>query len=71
MFISITSADVILSKDVYKVYCSTLRMGQYLCPDPEADFIDPETQQPKGCTKDHKAKGFDISYTNSNITILF
>lgn len=39
-----------------KVDCNTLRLGQYLCPDPAYDFIDPETQQIRGCTKDNKAK---------------
>lgn len=31
-------------------------MGQYICPHPDYDFIDPKTQQPKGCTKENKAK---------------
>jgi len=43
----------------YHVECSTLRMGQYICPDPDPsyDYIDPKTQQPYGCTKENKAKG--------------
>lgn len=45
------------SQQIYKVDCSTLRMGQYLCPDPEYDLIDPKTQQPRDCTKENKAKG--------------
>ena len=46
------------TSEVYKVDCSSLRMGQYLCPDPAyMDFIDPVTQQPKDCTKENKAKG--------------
>lgn len=38
--------------------CSTLRMGQYICPDPDPsyNYIDPKTQQPYGCTKENKAK---------------
>ncbi|KAJ4448163.1 hypothetical protein ANN_10176 [Periplaneta americana] len=42
----------------YHVECSTLRMGQYICPDPDPsyDYIDPKTQQPYGCTKENKAK---------------
>lgn len=32
-------------------------MGQYICPHPHYEFIDPKTQQPKGCTKENKAKG--------------
>ncbi|KAK9509842.1 hypothetical protein O3M35_004745 [Rhynocoris fuscipes] len=43
-------------QQTYRVECSTLRMGQYLCPDPEYDLIDPKTQQPRGCTKENKAK---------------
>ncbi|XP_076762883.1 TM2 domain-containing protein 1 biscotti [Xylocopa sonorina] len=40
----------------YEIDCSNLRMGQYICPHPDYDFIDPKTQQPKGCTKENKAK---------------
>ncbi|XP_015436294.1 PREDICTED: TM2 domain-containing protein CG10795 [Dufourea novaeangliae] len=40
----------------YEIDCSNLRMGQYICPHPGYDFIDPDTQQPKGCTKENKAK---------------
>lgn len=40
----------------YETNCSSLRMGQYMCPSPE---IDPSTQQPKGCTKNNTAKGND------------
>lgn len=36
---------------VVTVDCSTLRLGQYICPDPSIDQIDTETQQYKGCTK--------------------
>lgn len=39
--------------------CENLRMGQYLCPDPAYEFIDPETQQLHGCTRDNVAKGFN------------
>ncbi|CAH1392971.1 unnamed protein product [Nezara viridula] len=53
----ILTEHLVQSMDVYRVDCSTLRMGQYLCPDPDnLDFIDPATQQPKGCTKENKAK---------------
>jgi hypothetical protein len=46
----------------YHVECSTLRMGQYICPDPdpEYNYIDPKTQQPYGCTKENKAKGREL-----------
>ncbi|VVD00813.1 unnamed protein product [Leptidea sinapis] len=33
------------------VDCNSLRLGQYICPDPSINHIDPETQQLKGCTK--------------------
>ncbi|XP_049868851.1 TM2 domain-containing protein CG10795 [Pectinophora gossypiella] len=33
------------------VDCSTLRPGQYICPDPSINPIDPDTQQFKGCVK--------------------
>lgn len=39
------------------VDCNMLRMGQYMCPDPQYSYIDPKTQQLKGCRKDNKAKG--------------
>lgn len=38
------------------VNCNNLRMGQYLCPDPEYDLVDPKTQQIRGCTKENKAR---------------
>lgn len=53
----------------YHVECSTLRMGQYLCPDPDPsyNFIDPKTQQPYGCTKENKAKGNELFAINCHI----
>ncbi|GBP21240.1 TM2 domain-containing protein CG10795 [Eumeta japonica] len=33
------------------VDCNTLRLGQYICPDPSINQIDPDTQQFRGCTK--------------------
>lgn len=39
------------------VNCDTLRMGQYICPDPHINHIDPRTQQFKGCTEKNVAKG--------------
>ncbi|XP_011504227.1 PREDICTED: TM2 domain-containing protein CG10795 isoform X2 [Ceratosolen solmsi marchali] len=52
----------------YEIDCNNLRMGQYICPHPDYDFIDPKTQQPKGCTKDNKAKadGLICSETKNN-----
>lgn len=49
--------------------CNTLRMGQYMCPDPDKDYvknlIDPKTQQIRGCTPENKAPGKAIK----NITV--
>ena len=42
--------------NTYEIDCGNLRMGQYICPHPDYDFIDLKTQQPKGCTKENKAK---------------
>ncbi|KAM3961024.1 LOW QUALITY PROTEIN: TM2 domain-containing protein 1 biscotti [Aphomia sociella] len=36
---------------IEEVDCSTLRLGQYICPDPSINQIDPDTQQYRGCTK--------------------
>lgn len=44
------------SEDI-EVDCSTLRMGQYICPDPSYDYVDPKTQTLRGCRPDNKAKG--------------
>lgn len=53
------------NKTLYITECENLRMGQYMCPDPAYDYIDPETQQYYGCTRDNIAKGFD------NLPVLF
>lgn len=37
--------------------CTTLLMGQFLCPDPAKSHIDPKTQQYKGCEPNGLAKG--------------
>lgn len=48
-FLNIACAsDSVLTE---RVDCSTLRLGQYICPDPSIDQIDPDTQQYRGCTK--------------------
>ncbi|XP_031620496.1 TM2 domain-containing protein CG10795 [Contarinia nasturtii] len=44
-----------------EINCSTLRMGQYMCPDPNINHIDPKTQQPIGCTKNNVAKVWCIA----------
>ncbi|XP_063533864.1 TM2 domain-containing protein CG10795 [Cydia strobilella] len=43
----------------FVVDCSTLRLGQYICPDPGIDQIDPDTQQFRGCSpgKDVPSEG--------------
>ncbi|XP_065211715.1 TM2 domain-containing protein CG10795 [Planococcus citri] len=48
-----TSAD-----DVRRnaINCSKLKMGQFICPDPTYDLIDPKTQQPRGCTDKNIAR---------------
>ncbi|XP_063241539.1 TM2 domain-containing protein CG10795 [Bacillus rossius redtenbacheri] len=47
-----------ISAEIYETDCSTLRMGQFMCPDPNPNYnhIDPKTQQPFGCGPDNKAK---------------
>lgn len=57
LFIVANSLGDTEPQQLHRVDCSTLRMGQYICPDPSVDFIDNATQQPKGCTKENKAKG--------------
>lgn len=52
--------QVVETKITYEVDCNTLRLGQFICPHPEHDHIDPKTQQPRGCTKENKAKGINI-----------
>lgn len=36
--------------------CNDLRMGQYICPNPAVNHIDPKTQQIRGCTQENKAR---------------
>lgn len=51
--------------EAYEMECSNLRLGQYICPHPDhLDYIDEKTQQPKGCTKENKAKGERITRTD-------
>ncbi|XP_014245099.1 TM2 domain-containing protein CG10795 [Cimex lectularius] len=69
----VASARPVTSQQTYTVECSTLRMGQYICPDPDYDLIDPKTQQPRGCTTENKAKvtcraadGINCNETNNS-----
>lgn len=39
-----------------KIECGQLRVGQFMCPDPDVNHIDPKTQQPIGCLKKNVAK---------------
>jgi hypothetical protein len=65
----ITYCDHVIAD--YHVECSTLRIGQYMCPDPDPsyNYIDPKTQQPYGCTKENKAKGTELFGINCYICI--
>lgn len=47
----VTASDESKVDKLIIVDCSTLRLGQYICPDPSINQIDPDTQQFKGCTK--------------------
>lgn len=53
------------SRPNFIIDCSTLRMGQYLCPDPDPNYVetmvDPKTQELRGCTQENKARS---RYTN-------
>lgn len=53
----------------YETECKNLRMGQFLCPDTAYEFIDPETQQLRGCTKENVAQGFAFYLFNLFIFI--
>lgn len=48
--------------------CANLRVGQYMCPDPNYNHIDAKTQQPIGCTKNNRAKVWCIAATGINCT---
>lgn len=44
-----------------EVDCQILRMGQFMCPDPDVSYMDLRTQQPAGCSKEGKAKVWCIA----------
>lgn len=50
------------------VDCNNLRLGQYICPDPNYDLIDPKTQQIRGCTRENKAKVQCLAIEEINCT---
>ncbi|KAH8301510.1 hypothetical protein KR059_005161 [Drosophila kikkawai] len=51
------------------VDCNELRMmGQFMCPDPGRNHIDPKTQQLRGCTKEGRARVWCIAADEINCT---
>lgn len=60
LFVSFFHVFILAEGNVpyYVVDCSTLRMGQYMCPDPDyiPNLVDPKTQQIRGCTQENKAR---------------
>lgn len=51
----------VVPADGIEVDCSKLRVGQFMCPDPNSSHIDPKTQQPIGCTKENVARVWCIA----------
>lgn len=49
LFSLIRASDDAKSDTVVEVDCSTLRLGQYICPHPNISQIDPDTQQFREC----------------------
>lgn len=41
--------------------CNELRVGQFMCPDPNINHVDPKTQQPHNCNDKNKAKVWCIA----------
>lgn len=55
--VHLVAATAAAAAAVDPIDCSReLRMGQFICPDPDRDYIDTRTQQPIGCTPEGKAK---------------
>lgn len=50
------------------VDCNELLMGQFMCPDPAKNHIDPKTQQLRGCTKQNRARVWCIAAVDINCT---
>lgn len=50
------------------VDCNDLLMGQFMCPDPAKNHIDPKTQQLRGCTKHNRARVWCIAAPEINCT---
>ncbi|KAJ0177255.1 hypothetical protein K1T71_007264 [Dendrolimus kikuchii] len=55
----VEASDEVKGDKTMTIDCSTLRLGQYICPDPTIEQIDPATQQYRGCVrgKDNPADG--------------
>lgn len=51
IYSGVEASIVAVASNSVTVDCSTLRMGQYICPDPSINPIDPDTQQYIGCMK--------------------
>lgn len=51
LYSRVGASDEVKVDNTVTVDCSTLRLGQYICPHPNEDQIDPDTQQFKGCVK--------------------
>lgn len=53
--------EVVETISLVELDCSQLRVGQYLCPDPNINHIDPKTQQPYDCNRNNVAKVWCIA----------
>lgn len=51
LYSRVETSDEVKNDKTETVDCSTLRLGQYICPHPQKDQIDPDTQQFRGCMK--------------------
>ncbi|CAB3224236.1 unnamed protein product [Arctia plantaginis] len=51
LYSRVETSDEVKNNRTETVDCSTLRLGQYICPHPQKDQIDPDTQQFIGCMK--------------------
>lgn len=69
IFISIVIFTLVSYVNSDSIDCNTLRMGQYMCPDPNYDLIDPKTQQIRGCQPNNKAKGILFLYLSHKVMI--
>ncbi|XP_030387262.1 TM2 domain-containing protein CG10795 [Scaptodrosophila lebanonensis] len=61
LFYAVESHQVIVD-------CNKLLMGQFMCPDPAKNHIDPKTQQLRGCTPENRARVWCIAAQDINCT---